>query len=446
MKRHADILFYVSVGAGMALATSVFTMIGGLFAVASLPWIVTGIALAGLFCGAISLSIGELASLYPSAPGIRTYFKAAFGEFPSLVAIYLYLAFAIIVAGLESFVFASVVGMVAPDWPKQATVLVLLLVVVGTNLAGFQLPRGLQIGSTVGAVGLVLVAAIWALVSMGSAPHLPPAPVAGSLAQLPALIGMSIFLFTGFEWVTPLGLKPSAYKMQIPVSMLLGLLVLTLTYALFTLGAAAQVPATTLAGALAPQMALFRQLYGDIGLYVGLALSVLAIFSTFNAGILGGAQLIYLLGREGALPSWLAVMSPRTATPTGAILTLGSLASVSAIIVLTFRLEITAALIGATIMCAVYSGFVACGLRLKNKPAAPGRRFTNPLPAWAQILLVPVLLIVGVQTLFSEPKTTVSALVGLGVVLTIACLLAVYSTSLRGGERGAPAAAPRRAE
>ncbi len=97
-------------------------------------------------------------------------------------------------------------------------------------------------------------------------------------------------------------------------------------------------------------------------------------------------------------------------------------------------------------MCAVYSGFVACGLRLKHKPAAPGRRFTNPLPAWAQILLVPVLLIVGVQTLFSEPKTTVSALVGLALVLAIACLLAAYSTSLRAGDRRAPTAAPRRAE
>jgi ethanolamine permease len=446
MKRHADLLFYVSVGAGMALATSVFTMIGGLFAVASLPWIVAGVMLAGLFCAAISLSIGELASLYPSAPGIRTYFKAAFGEFPSLVAIYLYLAFAIIVAGLESFVFASVVGLVAPDWPKEATVLVLLLVVVGTNLAGFQLPRGLQIGSTVGAVGLVLVASIWALATRDAAPSLPITPALGSVSQLPALVGMSIFLFTGFEWVTPLGLKASAYKMQIPVSMLIGLLVLTVTYVLFTLGASVQVPATTLAGALAPQVALFRQLYGGAGLYVALALSVLAIFSTFNAGILGGAQLIYLLGREGVLPPWLAVMSPRTGTPTGAILLLGSLASLSAIIVLTFRLEIAAALVGATIMCAVYAGFVACGLKLKSKPAAPGRRFTNPLPAWTQVLLIAVLAVVGVQTLFSEPRTTASTLIALGVVLAIAGVLATYSVALRAGERRPMTAASRRAD
>jgi amino acid transporter len=433
MKRWIELLFYVSVGAGMALATSVFTMVGGLFAVANLAWIVISVLLAGVFCAGISLSIGELASMYPSAPGIRTYFKAAFGEFPSLVAIYLYLAFAIIVAGLESFVFATVVGFVAPSFPQQVTVLMLLLAVVAINLLGFRLPRGLQIAATVGAVALVLTASVQGVfqVRPDLEPQFASAWAGGSWGLLSSIVGMSIFLFTGFEWVTPLGLRPSAYRIQIPLSMLLGILLLTIVYLAFVLGAAAQLPSTSLAVSVAPQVLLFRQLYGGWGSGIGLGLSILAIFSTFNAGMLGGAQLVYMLAREGALPSWCGSLSPRTGCPTGAILLLGVLATVSSTIVLTFHLQIAVALVGAAIMCGVYAGFVLCGLRLRRTRPSAVRKFPNPLPYGCQILLALVLAVVSVQTLFSDADNTVPAAAGLVLAVTVACLLAIYSASTR---------------
>jgi len=433
MNRTRDLIFYVSVGAGMALATSVFTMIGGLFAVAGTTWIVLSIVLAGLSCAAIALSIGELASMYPSAPGIRTYFKAAFGSGPSLLAVYLYLTFAVIVAGLESFVFSSVVRMAVPGMSSVVTVLLLLLTVVVTNLAGFQLPRGLQIGSTVGAFLLVLVASAWGVLNSTTAPlsQTPTMNAQDSLAKLPSLIGMSIFLFTGFEWVTPLGLRPAAYRRQIPGSMLIGLFVLAVTYAGFVLGAANQVAPQRLANSIAPQVLLFRQLYGQAGVYAALALSILAIFSTFNAGILGGSQLIYLLGRDGSLPEWCGTLSLRAATPTSGIIILGGLATVSSILVLTFELQIAAALIGATIMCGVYSGFVLCGLKLKGGRVPPSQKFANPIPRLLQALLAVALLIVGYQTLFSEPAAVHAAIVGLIGVIAVAMLLTFYSNSLR---------------
>ena len=79
MRAAKEVVFYLAVGAGMALGTSAFTMVGGLFEVVPLSWALAAIVLAGLFCTAIALSIGELASMWPSAPAIRTYFKMAFG-------------------------------------------------------------------------------------------------------------------------------------------------------------------------------------------------------------------------------------------------------------------------------------------------------------------------------------------------------------------------------
>src|SRR4051812_14158895 len=133
MKGWKEQFFYTSVAVGMAMATSAFTMISGLFAVASLGWILAGIVLAGVICIVVSFSIGELASMFPSAPGLRTYFKTAFGEAASLMLVYLYLIFAIVIAGLESFIFSQVLHGVLPRIPPLATIGVLLTVVVCIN-------------------------------------------------------------------------------------------------------------------------------------------------------------------------------------------------------------------------------------------------------------------------------------------------------------------------
>ena len=43
--------------------------------------------------------------------------------------------------------------------------------------------------------------------------------VLSSLALVPAAVGLTVFLFMGFEWVTPVGLRPDAYKRKIPWAM-----------------------------------------------------------------------------------------------------------------------------------------------------------------------------------------------------------------------------------
>ena len=73
MKRWFELLFYVTFGAGMAFGMSSFTMLSGLNEIVTGPWVVVAIVVAGLLCAAISSSVAELASMYPSAPGVRTY-------------------------------------------------------------------------------------------------------------------------------------------------------------------------------------------------------------------------------------------------------------------------------------------------------------------------------------------------------------------------------------
>jgi amino acid transporter len=432
MKGNKETLFYTCVSVGMALATSVFTMIAGLFEIASALWIVVGIILAGVFCSAVALSIGELASMFPSAPGLRTYFKVAFGDFTSLIFVYLYLGFAVIVAGLESVVISHVVNAVFPQVSPTLLILSLAALVVFINVVGFQTPRTIQVATAIGAVVLVLGAGLDGMVRPdASVPVSAELPATQGLLVLPALVGMAIFLFAGFEWVTPLGLRPSAYKWKIPASMLIGIATLAIAYAVFVLGISSRLSAQEVAGQMTPQMGYFVSLYGAPGAYLGLLLSFLAIFSTFNAGILGGSQLIYLLGREGNLPAWCATMSVSTGCPSGAILALGGIATLSGLVVLRWQLTIVAAVVGAIIVCTVYAGFLLAAIRLRTTRADMARPFPSPLPNWLQYALAAALLVIGVQVLLSEPDRMLASCLGLLLAVAVAVMLAVWSQMRR---------------
>ena len=430
MKGKIEFSFYMSIGLGMAMATSAYTMIADLFAIAGAFWVLAGVVLAAVFCMVIALSIGELASMFPSAPGVRTYFKVAFGDRASLVLLYLYLIFVVLIAGLETFVFSQVVLAVFPASIPVLTVFGMIAFVLIINLLGFQLPRSAQIGTTMLAIVLIIVTGVAALFHSKTSLVFSGHHADGwrTALNLPALAGTSIFLYTGFEWVTPLGLRPKAYERKIPFSMPAVVLLLCIVYSLFVLGAASQLSPEAISATPTPQVSYFSALYGGIGPYVALALSVLSLFSTFNAGVLGGSQLIYMLARERKLPEWCGALSVRTGVPLGAIFLLGGLATLAGIVVVMFRLEILAGLVGASIMCLVYAAFMLAAIRLRRQKPNLVRSFRNPVLEVIQWALAAILLLIGTSTLFSEPRYW-RCVIGLLLSVVLAWTLSYLSGS-----------------
>lgn len=81
---------YISICVGMALASSGYAMISEIFHYVSGNWIIWSVFIAALLVMTISFSVSETASMYPAAPGIRTYLKEAFGDRVSLFLHYYY--------------------------------------------------------------------------------------------------------------------------------------------------------------------------------------------------------------------------------------------------------------------------------------------------------------------------------------------------------------------
>lgn len=432
--RLSEWLFYVAVGAGMAISNAALAMVSGLFALVPAGLALLSLALAAAICVIIALSIGELASMWPSSPAVLTYFRAAFGHRAALVLIHLYLLFVVMVAGVESYSFAVAVHAVVPQMPTAVTILLLLSTVVLVNLRGLALSRRAQIVTAFAAMALLF--GFGALgVSQGAAALLAP-PTGTAWGRLPGAVALAVFIYTGFEWVTPVGLSRDAYARRVPVSMLLALGALFLTYGLFVAGIGATLAAPTIAASATPQVLLFGYLGGNIGLVFAMLLAFGAIFSTFNAGILGGAQLLQAMARERTLPHWVGRTDLATGAPVGAVLLLGGLATISSFALAAFDLYLIVGLIASAIICLIYACYLGAVEQLRRvRPDYP-RPFRSGVPTPLRRATMVLMPLIGIASLVSMPDLALPIAIGVAGVALLVAVLTGYSERLRDEPRG----------
>jgi amino acid transporter len=428
MKKAFELGFYVTFGAGIAFGISSFTILSELFKVASSFWIIVSITLAGLFCMMISSSIAELASMYPSSPGVRTYLKVALPPRTSLFLVYLYLIFMIMVAGIESYLFAQVVRALFPQLPALVLVLGLLACTVVVNLLGLELPRGVQMFTTTALILSVLVLGLKGAGPSLAHMHLTSQVFANHpLEQIGGALGSAVYLFIGFEWVTMMGFSAKSYEHRIPVSMPLAILTNIVAYCIFSLGLATQISVGQITASSIPQLPYFVQMFGARGSAVALALSVLAIVSCFNAGVMGGSRLIYALAREGNFPKSWGTLSLRTGAPIGGVLVLGVLASIASVMIVTFDLQEVAAVVGSAIVCCVYAAFMWAILHLRKTKPEARRTFRSPLPVWVHWALIVIMPLFGVLALFALPGKTIQVLATTAGLVVISAITVQFS-------------------
>jgi amino acid transporter len=439
MKKIFELGFYVTFGAGIAFGISSFTILSEMFKVASSFWVIVSICLAGIVCMLLSSSIAELASMYPSAPGVRTYLKVALPPRTSLFLVYLYLMFMIMVAGIESYLFALVVGKLFPQLHELHhvlfVVLTLLACTVIVNLLGLELPRGVQMFTTT-----ALILGVLGLGAYGAGAHLSELhwnsttimarqPLGHPAWQVLGAVGSAVYLFIGFEWVTMMGFTAKAYERKIPISMPLAILTNIVAYCVFSLAMATRMQVANITVTDIPQIPYFVQIFGARGSVVGLVLSILAIVSCFNAGVMGGSRLIHALAREGNFPKSWGRISLNTGAPIGGVLALGVMAAIASVVIVRFKLAEITAVVGSTIVCFVYAAFMWAVLRLRKTQPNARRTFRSPLPVWLQWVMIGVLPVAGIGALFGlEGKTFYYGLATITGLVLVSAVTVWWST------------------
>jgi amino acid transporter len=336
LKRLLTLRTVVATSAGLTLASSCFlaaVQVAG-YVLGDSAWI--AILIGGSLCLLSAACFSELNGLLPSAAGIRLYFSRAFNEQISLVISIFYMLIVVIgVIGAESYILSRILSESFPAIPPYGWIILLLLAVTGMNVRGVKIAGTFQDIITYGLVVSLVVMALIALYRVDFQLTAPLNP--GGTEGLINAIAIGIFLYVGFEWVTPLAEEVTKVPL-VSRGMFLALGVLSVVYAVFTVAMTASVPKEMLTNSAIPQMIFARTALGDAGAVWMVVFSLAATITTFNAGLMNVSRFMYAGAREHVLPAVLSRISPRFFTPWVAILALLGIAlAVSAIVLLTHR-------------------------------------------------------------------------------------------------------------
>ncbi|WP_347491183.1 APC family permease [Desulfoscipio sp. XC116] len=319
LKKVLTLRTIVATSAGLTLSSSTFVaavQVAG-FLAGDAAWL--AILTGGLLCMTAALCFSELNGMTPSAAGIRLYFSRAFNDRLALIVSMLYMLVIMGVIGAESYVLSQVLNEIWPSVPALIWILIMFSTVTVLNVVGVKIAGGFQDVVTYGLMLSLVALAFIALVKVDfqiTAPF-----VTGGAVGLINAIAVGVFLFVGFEWVTPLAEEVTHHRL-ISRGMLLSIGVLSIIYALFTVAMTAAAPREALTGSPIPQLIFARSILGNTGATWMAVVTLAASITTFNAGLISISRFIYASAREHVLPPVFSKVSMRFFTPWVAILTI----------------------------------------------------------------------------------------------------------------------------
>lgn len=320
LKRVLTLRTVVATSAGLTLASSSFVaaVLVANYVLGDTAWI--AILIGGALCFLAAACFSELNGLLPSAAGIRLYFSRAFNDQVSLVVSLMYMLIVVIgVVGVESFILSRVLSDTFPAIPPYFWIVLMLLLVTAVNLRGIKLAGVFQDVVTYSLIAVMIFIGLFALNKVGFKLNAPLSP--GGAAGIIQAVAVGVFLFVGFEWVTPLVEEVTQVK-QISRGMMIALGILSVVYAIFTVAMTAVVPKEILVASPAPQLVLARTVLGDVGASLMIVIILATSLKTFNAGIISVSRFMYASAREHVLPAVFSKVSMRFFTPWVAIITL----------------------------------------------------------------------------------------------------------------------------
>lgn len=294
---------------------------------------VAAIAIAFVVMQAQATSFAEAAALLPTTGSVYDYISCGLGRFWAVtgtISAYLLVhVFAgtaeTVLSGIMALVnFESLNTMLERSGTSWLVGVGLVVLFATTNALGIRVYGRVEIVLT---LGMWLTLMLFGLAGLLHAPAVDlhggfgPSRIGTSLPAILSLVGMAMFMFVGFEFVTPLAAELRNPARVIPTAMALGLWAVALCMLIYGTAISRQVTNTPLDATtylLDTPMAIpqFAERvmghFGRIWLGIGLLFAGAATINTLMAGL---PRILYGMAVDGALPRIFAYLHPRLKTP-----------------------------------------------------------------------------------------------------------------------------------
>jgi len=386
LKRSIGLATVVSTSAGLTFASSTFLVVVQMacYLAGDAAWI--AVLIAGALCTLAAAAFSELNGMWPSVNGIRLYIHRAFGEKISLVVALTYMSVVTLVVGTEAYVLSHVLNAALPAISPPWWIFLMLTLATAINFRGLKIAGTFQSVVTFSVVGSIVLLSVLAL---SHAHFQVPQPLqTGGIGPLFQAVGVAIFLFVGFEWVTPLADEVKSPQ-AIPRGMLIAVGLLTLVYGLVVTAMFAGLPGagrgalfgTVEAREAIPHVVFAGAVFGSFGRWWMIGTSLCMSLTTFNAGLMGVSRFLYGMARDQVLPKGLASVSPRFSTPDRAVFVVYIVALVVSLLVYwTQRFVLLVNLAAATeAFIYAFAAAAVIALRLKDRDRARPFRMSGGL-------------------------------------------------------------------
>ena len=404
LKRTLGLRTVISTSAGLTFASSTFLVVVyiGHSLTGNASWI--PITIAGLLCALAAAAFTELNGMYPSAAGIRLWLQRAFGEKLALVTSLSYMSVVALVVGAEAYVLSNVLHDAFPKIAPPYWIFLMLTLATVANLRGVKIAGALQDVITYSVIVSILV---FSVIALGHAHwSVPTLTHPGSALNVASMVGFAIFLFVGFEWVTPLAEEVKEPR-SIPYGMFIALGLLVICYslistAMFVDGSLqAKLFGTAADRNPIPHLDFASSILGNAGRVAMIVTSICMSLTTFNAGLLSVSRFIYASARENALPKKLDHVS-KALTPVNAIVTVYFLALAVSLFVCFTKKYVILLNIAAATESLIYAFAAACVYMLRRKEASTGRPYRMWGGLWLPALTAFLFLGVGIGVFFTD--------------------------------------------
>ncbi|GAA4085425.1 APC family permease [Streptomyces hundungensis] len=272
-----------------------------------------------------ALVFAKLSTLHPTSKGVAQFVEAAFGRRAGRVAA-LYLLMTLLAANPVLGLIAGryLLAALAPGASNRASLAAGALVILGCvalNLLGLEVSGRVQLGVLVLVVG-VLCAVIVLAVPEGSTANLGPLAPHGWSALGDCLL-ICFFGFIGWENAAPVAEEVRDPARTFPRGILWAVCMVGVLYFAMALTVALTLPVDQNAeGQLTGFTRLLRLATGADHATLGYLVAAVLLVLTTNAWCLGTSRVVFALAREGIVPRGLSRISPRTNTPSRALLAL----------------------------------------------------------------------------------------------------------------------------
>jgi amino acid efflux transporter len=276
----------------------------------------------------LAATFAALAARYPDAGGVSTYVRLAFGPRAAAVVGWSFY-FAIPSGAPAAAMFAGAYVASALGGGRSTMILTaaaLIVIVTVANAFGVTVSGRLQLVFTVLLVALLLAAVITSL-PYARLDNLHPFAPHG-WAAIGSAAALLVWSFAGWEAITHLAGEFRRPARDLPRATTIAIVVVSVLY-LGVAAASILVLGQAAGTADAPLAELLARGIGGKAPLLAAAAAVLLTLGTMNAYYAGAANLGAALGRDGALPRWLARGSGVGEVPRRSLLVISGLSGLA---------------------------------------------------------------------------------------------------------------------